>query len=199
MPDMEANVVDFEAEAKKLRKHFQFTEADLMANQSGVLSEKQMKRISEEEKGGKKLGRIIGTALLVGAFAFTPLVLFWMSNLDKMKDIFWVWLIWGFFGLIFGLIVLAMAGWGIYLIVSQFMGKTQNKLLTIRGKARLVKGTSRGSNHRSFVYYDLYINEQEFDGDGALDKVIIQGAEYIVYYIEGVAEIVSIELVSAPN
>jgi len=88
MPDMEkTSVIDFEAEAKKLRKHFEFTEADLMANQSGVLSEKQMKRIAKEEQGGKKLGWIIGTTLLVGSLAFTPLVFFWFSNLDKMKDI----------------------------------------------------------------------------------------------------------------
>ena len=200
MPDTaEANTIDLEAEAQKLRKHFKFTEADLMANQSGVLSEKQIKQIAEEERGGKKLGWIIGSALLIGAIVFTPLVLFWMSNLDKMKDILVVWLIWGFFGLVFGLIVLAMAGWGIFLIVSQIRGKAPNKLLTVRGKARLVKGTARGSNRRSSVYYDLHINDQEFDGDGGMDKAIISGAEYIVFYLEGIAEILSVELISPPN
>jgi len=79
------------------------------------------------------------------------------------------------------------------------MGKTRDKLLTVRGKARLVKGTGRGSNRRSSVYHDLYINEQEFDGDGALDKVIVPGAEYVVYYIEGVNEIMSAELVTSSN
>jgi len=195
MPDMEkTNAVDFEAEAKKLRKQFKFTEADLMANQNGVLSEKQMERIVKDEKGGKRLGFIIGGGLLVGSIAFTPLVLFWMSNLDKMKDILGVWLLWGGAGLLFGLVVLGMAGAGIYLIVSQFMGKTQNKLVNVRGQARLVKGhTSR----RYRVYYDLHINEQEFDGDDTMNKAIIPGAEYIVYYIEGVNVIMSAELVSA--
>jgi hypothetical protein len=56
------------------------------------------------------------------------------------------------------------------------------------------------ANRSGSVYYDLYINDEEFDGDGDhFPKAIIEGAEYIVYYTKGAQQIVSAELVSAPN
>ncbi len=194
MPDIETtSTVDFEAEAKKLRRHFSFTESDLSANQRGVLSEKQLERIAKDERGGKRLGFIIGGGLFLGGIAFILLVFFWMSNLENMQDLFWISLLWGGMGLLLGLIALAMAGAGVYLIVSQLRGKAPNTLMNVRGKAQLVKGhTSR----RYRVYYDLHINEQEFDGDGTIDKAIIQGAEYVVYYLDGVGQIMSVELIS---
>src|SRR5258706_5735996 len=45
------SIMDFEAEAKKLRKYFKFTEDDLAINRTGVLSEKQKERIREEVGG----------------------------------------------------------------------------------------------------------------------------------------------------
>jgi len=52
LPDIEnPGAIDFGAEAEKLRKHFEFTEADLMANQSGVLSEMHVCARSTNRKG----------------------------------------------------------------------------------------------------------------------------------------------------
>lgn len=48
-----AEPFDLKAESKKLRRHFEFTEADLMANQSGVLSEKQVKRVARSGREAK--------------------------------------------------------------------------------------------------------------------------------------------------
>ena len=198
MPDMEkASAIDFEAEAKKLRKCFKFTEDDLIANQSGVLSEKQAKRFAEEESGGKRLGLIIGGSLLAASIAFTPLVFFWFSNQDKMNEFIEIWLLWAVFGVVFALILLGMAGVGIFMIVGQFVGRKKNALTSVRGQARLEKGhTSSTDHHSPAEYYDLYIGEEEFDGEGSWDKAIIRGAEYIVYYMDGINEIMSVELVS---
>ena len=203
MPDMEnEGVIDFESEAKKLRRHFAFTEADLMANQSGVLSEKQKQRFAKEERGGKWLGLLIGGTMLVASIGLTPvLFLFNPGNFDFIKDVPGIWpifLLIGGAGVLFALVLLAVASGGIFLIVSQLMGRTK-ALLNVRGEARLEKGIARGSNKRSSVYYDLHINDQAFDGDGTIDKAIIRGAEYIVYYIEGINEIMSVELVTDSN
>jgi hypothetical protein len=205
MPDVENPTgIDYEGEAKKLRKHFSFTEADLMANHSGVLSEKQKQRFEKEERGGRGLGLLIGGTLLVLSIGLIPaLFLFDPRKLDFIKDTPGAWwpvvLLVGGAGLLFALVLLGLAGGGIYLIVSQlFMGK-KKALVSVRGEARLTKGIARGSNRRSSVYHDLHIGDQEFDGDAGMDQAIIRDAEYVVYYIEGINEIMSVELVGAGN
>ena len=193
LPDAErAGKVDFEAEARKLRKQFDFTEADLMANQSGALSEKQKERTAKEEMGGKALGLIIGAVLFLVGLAFGRLALDSMKTITQMPEL-WLKILWGSFSLIFVLFVLALIGGGAFLIVSQLIGKNQTKLLNIRGRANLIKGYG---DRRSHVYYDLYINGHEFDGDGSMPKAIMQDAEYIVYYMEGAERIMSVELIS---
>ncbi len=196
MPDAEnTSAVDFESETGKLRKHFGFTAADLSANQSGVLSDKQKQRFEKEEQGGKRLGFIIGGLMLVLSISLSPaLSVFAPGNLDFIKDVPAVWLLVEGFGVVCALILLALAGAGVFMIISQFMGKKKT-LLSVRGKARLEKGIARGGNRRSSAYHDLYIDDQEFDGDGTIDKAIIRGAEYIVYYMDGINEIMSVELV----
>jgi len=94
---------------------------------------------------------------------------------------------------IFWLILLLLGAAGIFLIVSQFMNRRAPNLLSIRGRARLEKWHASDPRH---VNFDLYIGDQEFDGDSSTAKVIVAGAEYVVYYLSGVEEIVSIELVS---
>jgi hypothetical protein len=186
-----SGAVDFEAESKKLRRQFEFTEADLMANQAGVLSEKQKARVMKEDKGGRTLGLIFGAALLVSGVLLGAPFLNWIKKMLQMPEP-WLRILWGVLGLIFGLIVLAMAAGGIFLIGSQIFAKNEFKLVSIRGRANLIKGYGDRSSH---VYYDLHINGHEFDGDGSLNKAIIQDAEYVVYYIEGVERIMSVELI----
>ncbi len=196
MSEMEtAETIDLEAEARKLRRHFKFTEADLMANRGGVLSEKQKQRIARNERGGQTIGVVIGAGLLLGGGVFMVGTITWMGALGQMTDPLGglIWLLWGGFGLAFGLVGLAFAAGGIFMIVSQFINRGEFKLLSIRGRAHLKAGHG---NRYSHVYYDLYINDQEFDGNETMNKVIISGAEYIVYYIDKVEEIVSVELVS---
>lgn len=43
------------------------------------------------------------------------------------------------------------------------------------------------------AYHDLYINDQEFDGDGKMPNVIQEGTEHIVYYMNTTEEILAVE------
>jgi hypothetical protein len=184
MPDMEKpNIVDLEAEAKKLRKYFKFTEDDLAINQTGVLSEKQKQRI-RKEVGGLRSGLLIIGIVLLGV------TIFGVFGFDiKFFGIFPA-LIWGIL-------------WGIpaiLCIVLSISSTPQFKLLTVRGPARFEQGETSNRHNSGSVYYDLYINDQEFDGDGDhFPRSMIAGAEYIVYYTKGSQQIVSAELVSASN
>lgn len=185
--------VDLEEEARKLRKHFSFTEADLMSNQRGMLSEKQMKRTTQEEKGGRLGGVLIGVFLLLFPIFFTPMVIASIKDLTQIQGIWAARVLWITLDAVFGLVLLALGAAGIFLIVSQFIGKVNFKLLSVRGRANLIRGFS---DRHSRVYYDLNVGGVQFDGDNSMHKVIIQDAEYIVYYLEGVYRIMSIELVS---
>ena len=181
MPDMEkGNVTDFEAETKKLRKYFKFTEDDLAINQTGVLSEKQKQRI-RKEVGGLRSGLLIIGIVLLGVTVFG------LFGFDiKFFGIFPA-LIWG--------IVWAIPA--VLCIVLSISSTPQFKLLTVRGPARFEQGETSNRHRSGTVYYDLYINDQEFDGDGDhFPKTMIEGAEYIVYYTKGSQQIVSAELVS---
>lgn len=185
--------VDFEEEARKLRKHFSFTEADLMSNQRGMLSEKQMKRTTQEEKGGRWGGVLVGVFLFLFPIFFTPMVITSIKDLTQIQGIWAARVLWITLDAVFGLVLLALGAAGIFLIVSQFIGKANFKLLSVRGRANLIRGFS---DRHSRVYYDLNVDGVQFDGDNSMHKVIIQDAEYIVYYLEGVYRIMSIELVS---
>jgi hypothetical protein len=187
--------VDMDTEAKKLQRHFNFTEADLMANQNGSLSERQTKISAQEEKGSRRIGVFIGAImLLVVAFLIPSFINSMRTLLNMLQgDMLAAKFFWIFMQTVFGLFILALGGAGIFLIVSQFIGKADYKLKSVRGRANLIKGYS---DRRSHAYYDLNIGGIQFDGDGTMQKAIIQDAEYIVYYLESVYRIMSVELVS---
>lgn len=184
--------VDVEEEAKKLHRHFEFTEADLMANQRGTLSDKQVKRIAKEEKGGRVFGVLIGIFLLIFPVLFMPMTIASFKDITPMQEYWGVMVFFASVNVIFGLILLGLGAAGIFLIVSQFIGKADYALQQVRGRANLIKGYS---DRRSHVYYDLNVDGIQFDGDGSMNKAIIQDAEYVVYYLDKVYRVMSIELV----
>jgi hypothetical protein len=187
-----------EAAARKLRRHFKFSLDDLAANRRGVLSRKQMARIAGYDRGGRMLGGVVGAALLLFSALFTPMALSaWKTvfgNVALREHLLWAWLLINAVVAVFGLLMAALAPAGIFLIVSQFLNRKSYRVQHRRGRARLKMG--RGNSQFGHVYYDLYIDDQEFDGDSSLIEIIAPGAEYSVYFLEGVEEIVAIELIS---
>ena len=187
-----------EAAVLKLRRHFKFSLDDLEANRRGVLSQKQLARIAGYERGGRILGGVVGAALLLFSAQFTPMALsVWKTAIDNVatrEHVLWAWLLINVVVAVFGLLMAALAPIGIFLIVSQFLNRKSYRLQHRRGRARLKMG--RGNSQFGHVYYDLYIDDQEFDGDSSLIDLIDPGAEYSVYFLEGVEEIVSIELIA---
>ncbi len=180
-----------EDEAKKLRRHFKFTEDDLEVNRRGELSDKQKARLEKYDAGGRKLGITIGSLLVGGGVVFGAIGYFMYAAYNDpffRNSENWIFTVapagcMGAFGLL-------LAAAGIFLIVSQFIKHKPFKVLSVRGPARLEKGTM---SHSQRAYYDLYINDQEFDGDGSMPNLIQQGVEYIVYYLNTTQEIISVE------
>ncbi len=180
-----------EAEAKKLRRHFKFTEEDLEVNRRGELSEKQRQRMEKYDAGGRKLGITIGLLLVGGGVVFGAIGYFMYAayNVPFFRNSP-NWIYSAIPNACMGVFGLLLAAAGIFLIVSQFIKHKPFKVLSVRGPARLERGTI---SHSQRAYYDLYINDQEFDGDGSMPNLIQEGAEYIVYYLNTTEEIISVE------
>ncbi len=182
---------EMESEAKKLRRHFKFTEGDLAMNQRGELSEKQKQRMERYDLGGRKLGIFIGSVLilfglLMVGFDYSMYASFNTPFFSQSGASWPTTLAAG----CMGLFALLLAGAGAFLVVSQFIKHRPFKVLSVRGPARFESGIV-GSSQRA--YHDLYINNQEFDGDGTMPSVIQEGAEYVVYYLNTTEEILSVE------
>jgi hypothetical protein len=184
MPDTEkTNAIDLEAEAKKLKKYFKFTEDDLAVNRTGMLSERQKQQI-RNEAGSLWIWLLVIGIILLGVTVYG------LFGFDiKFFGIFPA-LIWG---IVWGTL-------SVFFIVLSISSTPQFKLLNVSGPARFEQGETSHRHHSGSVYYDLYINDEEFDGDGDhFPKTMIAGAEYIVYYTKGSQQIVSAELVSTPS
>jgi len=185
--------IDSASETAKLMKHFKFNETDLMSNQGGYLSERQKKRIIKEAGSGRKGAILLGIVLILvasaGPLSLIPILSGTSDFISKLT-----------FGIGFGLIwALLWGAPGILLVVLGISSAPQVTLLTMKGRANLVRGETSGSTHRSSVYYDLNLNGHEFDGDKDFINVFVQDAEYMLYYTKGAEEIVAAEFISAPN
>ena len=174
----------------RLMAYFKFDEADLQANQSGRFTEKQKVRLAAEDKSSRKWSLIGGIGLmLIAAIGLAGAVFGWINDSD-----------WGFrigFGLGFGCIwPLIWGGIGWALLSSSF-AKHEYKLARVQGRVNIVRRESySSSSHTTSVYHELHIGGQEFSVDDDLADVMMQGDEYILYYIQDSSEIMSAEFVS---
>ena len=181
---MEENMID-----QKLMDYCKFDQADLSANENGQYTEKQKERIFKEDKSNRKWSRVGGIVLLfIGAIGLFAAVAAGIADPDL-----------GFrigFGIGFGVIwPLIWGGIGVILIKNSF-SKHEFKLAKVQGQVNIVRRESYSSEHHTTsVYHELHIGGQEFSVEEDLADVMMQGDEYILFYIADSDEILSAELV----
>ena len=172
-----------------LMNYFKFDQADLTVNENGQFTEKQKVRIFKEDKSNRMWSRIGGVVLLfIAAIGFFGAIAGAIADPDL-----------GFrigFGIGFGVIwPLIWGGIGVVLIKNSF-SKHDFKLTRVQGQVNIVRRESYSSEHHTTsVYHELHIGGQEFSVNEDLADVIMQGDEYILYYIADSNEIMSAELV----
>jgi MFS family permease len=170
-----------------LMDYFKFDMADLNANQHGQFTEKQKSRIFTEDKSSRTWSRLGGFGLMfIGAIGFAGAVAGWIADSD-----------WGFrigFGIGFGVIwPLIWGGIGAALVKSSF-SKHEFKLAKVQGRVNIVRRESYSSEHHTTsIYHELHIGGQEFNVQEDMADVLMQGDEYILYYIADSSEILSAE------
>ena len=163
---------------RRLRKFFYFTEADLLANRRGQFSENQKKRLEETAQNERKSAResaailfVIAAAglavgIMIGSIAPTPIG---RISLFLLMGVLWpsVW-----------------AAKGVQIIRAANI-LPEPHLCVFSGLVHI--------HHHGEREYTLQIGKLEFDVDGNPSGVVMEGDEYIMYYVEATQEILSVE------
>ncbi len=173
-----------------LMDYFKFDQADLNANRSGHFTDKQKARIIQEDQSSRKWSRVGGILLLLIALIGLGGAIFAVTEDNDLA--FRIG-----FGLGFGVLwPLIWGGLGVSVLVNSF-SKHEFKLAQVQGRVNIVSRESYSSQtHTTSVYHELHIGGQDFSVESDLADVMMQGDEYILYYLDGTDEILSGELVS---
>jgi len=163
---------------QRLRKFFHFTEADLLANSRGGFSETQRQRLSQQAKAEQASARSSAVILFVIAAAGLAIGLTIGSiapmGMGRILILVFMGVLWPF----------AWAGKGVNILLAA--RKLQEPRL------RQVSGPVHILRHEDAEYV-LQVEGHDFDLDGNPSGVIMEGDEYIVYYLEATEEILSME------
>ena len=154
-----------------LRDFFKFEDADLAANRSGRLSDKQQKALKKRDQKYRKLGIGCGIGSLVAALVLLTIIIVrgWIgtSILEELAALVW-------------------AGVGGYLLYLQFFkpASTKNVLKKAAGPARIA-AVERQSGNQTGAYtgHELHCGDEKFDLDEIPAHLLVQGDIYAVYFI----------------
>ncbi len=162
-----------------LEKYFGFDEADLAANRSGSLTEKQKMKLVQDNKSSKRFGLGCGivSALFLFAIASIFPIVFIPQGLASLHEhdiggatgsfiAAAVWaLVWG------GIGIVAIV-WGI-----QSGTKDRSKVLLKKaaGPINLVGIERTGEHGHTYIDHELHIGQMEFDVDEDVAGFMMQG------------------------
>ena len=168
---------------RRLRKLFQFTEADLSANRQGRLSEGQLKRLAQqaqaEQKSARESAIILSVVAAVGLalgliFAFTA-----PSTGSRLLLVSLLGVLWP----------LAWGGRAVK-ILREARSMKEHQLEAARGPVHIV----RHADPSGEVEYTLQVGGSEFDVDGNPSGALREGEECVVYALKATGTILSVEV-----
>lgn len=183
--------------------HFKFDEAELQANRSGQISQKQKERLQIKESGTKAGSLFLGgifiisalIGLVIGGFAVfgdgpASDSLVFQIIMGSVFGCFWT-LIWG--------------AAGIFTLTRAF-AKMEIKVTKVEGPINIIKVVRREYNSATESYsdrtaYELRVGGRTFDVRAELPNLMMQGDVYAVYFADfnlkdKKKEVLSLELLS---
>lgn len=174
---------------QQLMDYFKFDTDDLQANEKGEFSDKQRLRLIQEDKSSRKWRMIGGFGLmLIALIGLGGAILAVTQDSDLGFQIG--------FGLGFGCLWPAIWGGVGFFVIKSALSKHEIKLAKVQGQVNIVRGESyNNQTHTTSVYHELHIGGQDFSVEDDLADVMMQGDEYILYYVDGSSEILSAEFV----
>ena len=169
---------------RRLRKHFRFTEADLLANRRGQFSDGQLQRLGQRAKAEQASARSSAIILFVVAAAGLAVGLTIGSIAPTITGRILMFL---FMGVLWPV---AWAGKGVRIIL-EARRLQEPRLRTVRGPVHLIRHTDQD--------YALQMEGFEFDLDGNPSGAVMEGDEYRLYFLEATEEILSVEYLKSEN
>ena len=166
---------------RRLRKFFHFNENDLAANQHGQFSENQKKRLDAEAKKERKSARESATILFVIAAAGMIIGITIGSIAPTLTGRVGILLLMGI------LWPSAWAGKAVN-IIRAANTLQEPRLCEVRSQVHL--------RHHGDGEYTVQVEGLEFDVDGNPSGTLIDGDEYIIYYVEKTEEILSVNFLT---
>jgi len=157
---------------QKLMNYFKFDAADLQANQSGQVTEKQKARMIKDSKSGGIFGNPF--ALLFLFIGFIGLVIAMVTGISVPDWTFRIG-----FGLGFGCIwPLVWGGIGVRSLLNTSSSTHQFTVAKVQGVANI---NSRQTYDGS-MEYTLYIGSKRFNAEPGLAEAMTPSAQYTIYY-----------------
>ena len=151
---------------KALQEYFFFDEADLNDNRSGRLSEKQLKKLKDDDKGASRFV-IIAMLVLFGIAAIFPII----YKAITFAVIIWV-VIWGGLGL-----------YCLYCIL--FPAAISPSKIVLKKAEGPVKFVAMDSSNNSEIEYDLRIGKVKLEVvSNDCTEIMKKGDVYAVYYYD---------------
>jgi hypothetical protein len=169
---------------RRLKKLFQFNDADLFANREGRLSENQHKRLAERARAEQKSARESSVILFV--IAAGGLIFGLLIGLNAPAP----WIRTLFLVLLSLIWPLAWAGRAVSILRSA-RSLDKDQLQSRRGRVHII----RHSDPDGGTEYVLQLDDLQFDLDGNPTGVLSEGDECVVYYLKEAEEILSVEWV----
>jgi hypothetical protein len=163
---------------RRLRKFFQFTEKDLLANRRGEFSEGQKKRLNQKVRTEQASARSSAAILFVIAAAGLAIGIILGSTAPTVIGRI---LILSSMGILWPSIWIGKA----VKILGSVHAMQEPRLCQVSGQAQVIRHED-GS-------HVMKVGEYEFDLDGDPSGVILEGNEYTIHYLEGTEEILSVE------
>jgi hypothetical protein len=151
---------------KDLQEYFFFDDADLNANRKGRLSEKQLKKLKEDDRGANKFVFLAMLALF-GIASIFPLI----YRQITLPVIFWV-AVWG--------------GLGMYcLYCLLFPTTTPLSKIAVKKVEGPIKFVAMDGSHNSEIEYDLRIGKVKLQVvSNDCTEIMKKGDVYAVYYYD---------------
>ncbi len=162
---------------QQLMDYFKFDMDDLRANEQGDFTDKQRARLIQEDKSNRTWSMVGAIGLfLIAAIGLGGAILAVTQDNDLGFKIG--------FGIGFGCVWPVIWGGVGYFVMKNALSKHEIKLAKVQGQVNIVSRESYNSQtHTTSTYHELHIGGQDFSVEGDLADVMMQGDEYILYYI----------------
>ena len=171
---------------EQLMKFLRFDQADLAANRAGQFTARQQERLVQEDKRNRLFMTISGgLAAVVALFSLIFGVVSVIRSHDPNTAVV--------YGVALGVVVPLVFGMVAARSLWKALGPHQLRLASVQGPVQLKRREGTDEDNRRFVVVTLRIGGCKFNVLPGLEKIMVEGGEYKVYYIEGSNTILSAE------